>query len=177
MEKISIKEVSKISIIGGPGTGKSTLSKKLSKVLNLPVYHLDSFNYKDNWIERDKLKRDEMILNIINNEKWITDGTYRSTLSERLKKSDLVIFLDYTTLAKLKGIILRYIKGKGKEKEDIPGCKERMNLNFIRFTLEWNKKKRKNILNYLDNIDKSKVLVFKRRKDLNKWYRENFIQT
>ena len=47
MEEISIKEVSKISIIGGPGTGKSTLSTNLSRVLNIPNYHIDSFNYED----------------------------------------------------------------------------------------------------------------------------------
>ena len=100
MEEISIKEVSKISIIGGPGTGKSTLSTNLSRVLNIPNYHIDSFNYEDDWVKRDEKERDMMILDILNNEKWIIDGTYRSTLEERLKKSELVIFLDYNTFAK-----------------------------------------------------------------------------
>lgn len=174
MEKVDIKKVSRIVIIGGPGTGKSTLSKNLSKVLNIPNYHIDSFNYKDNWVERDKKERDEMVLNILDNEKWIIDGTYRSTLEERLKKSELVIFLDYNTFAKLKGIVFRYINGKGKEKFDIPGCKEKLDFEFIKFTLKWNKNKRKDIFKYLNNVDKNKVLIFSRRKDLNKWYRNQF---
>ena len=174
MEEISIKEVSKISIIGGPGTGKSTLSTNLSRVLNIPNYHIDSFNYEDDWVKRDEKERDMMILDILNNEKWIIDGTYRSTLEERLKKSELVIFLDYNTFAKLKGIVLRYIRGRGKEKFDIPGCKEKMDLEFIKFTLKWNKNKRKDIFKYLNNGDKNKVLIFRRRKDLNKWYRNQF---
>ena len=150
MEEISIKEVSKISIIGGPGTGKSTLSTNLSRVLNIPNYHIDSFNYEDDWVKRDEKERDMMILDILNNEKWIIDGTYRSTLEERLKKSELVIFLDYNTFAKLKGIVLRYINGKGKEKFDIPGCKEKLDFEFIKFTLKWNKNKRKDIFKYLN---------------------------
>lgn len=174
MEEISIKEVSKISIIGGPGTGKSTLSTNLSRVLNIPNYHIDSFNYEDDWVKRDEKERDMMILDILNNEKWIIDGTYRSTLEERLKKSELVIFLDYNTFAKLKGIVLRYIRGKGKEKFDIPGCKEKLDFEFIKFTLKWNKNKRKDIFKYLNNVDKNKVLIFRRRKDLNKWYRNQF---
>ena len=52
--------------------------------------------------------------------------------------------------------------------------KEKMDLEFIKFTLKWNKKKRKDILKYLNNVDKNKVLIFKRRKDLNNWYKREF---
>ena len=31
----------KIIVIGCPGSGKSTFSKKLNKVLNIPLFHLD----------------------------------------------------------------------------------------------------------------------------------------
>ena len=31
----------KVSIIGGPGTGKSTLANNIGKVLDVPIYHLD----------------------------------------------------------------------------------------------------------------------------------------
>ena len=41
--------VNKISIIGGPGTVKSTLANNLGKELNLPVYHLDGIHYLDNF--------------------------------------------------------------------------------------------------------------------------------
>ena len=34
--------------------------------------------------------------------------------------------------------------------------------------------KRKDIFKYLNNVDKNKVLIFRRRKDLNKWYRNQF---
>ena len=36
------------------------------------------------------------------------------------------------------------------------------------------KNKRKDIFKYLNNVDKNKVLIFRRRKDLNKWYRNQF---
>ena len=174
MEEISIKEVSKISIIGGPGTGKSTLSTNLSRVLNIPNYHIDSFNYEDDWVKRDEKERDMMILDILNNEKWIIDGTYRSTLEERLKKSDFVIFLDYNTFAKLKGIISRFIKGRGKEKFDIPGCKEKMDWEFLKFTLNWNNTKGKIIKDVLARNTDKNVLAFKTRKELNRWYEIEF---
>lgn len=41
----------KIAIIGCPGSGKSTIAKKLHERLNIPLYHLDQYywlpEYKD----------------------------------------------------------------------------------------------------------------------------------
>lgn len=166
--------VQKVSIIGGSGTGKTTLANSLGKEMNLPVYHMDGMNYYENWVERDKKERDNMILQIIKKEKWIIDGTYRSTLEERLQKSDLIIYLDYSTFAQLKGVMQRFFKSKGKERQEIPGCKERLNWNFLIFVIKWRKKKREFVLNIVNKIDKEKVVVFKNRRMLNKWYKKNW---
>ena len=51
----------RISIVGGSGTGKSTLCDILAKKLNLPAIHLDAINFEANWVEIDKNKRDKII--------------------------------------------------------------------------------------------------------------------
>jgi len=169
-----IKNINKISIIGGPGTGKSTLSNNLGKVLNLPVYHIDGLHYLENWQIRDKNERDQIILDTIKNSKWIMDGTYHSTLEMRVQNSDMIIFLDFSMIARLKGILSRYFKNSNKEKPEIPGCKEQLNLEFIKFTINWNKTKGKTINSVLEKYTNKKILVFKNRKSLNKWYEKNF---
>lgn len=168
------KNTSKISIIGGPGTGKSTLANNLGKELNLPIYHLDGINYLEKWEIRDKKERDKIILEKINGDKWVMDGTYRSTLESRIKKSDMIIFLNYSTLAKLKGIFSRYLKNKGKEREDISGCKEKMTLDYIKMTIIWNKTKRNMINQVLEKHEDKQIRIFKNRRELNKWYEMNF---
>ena len=168
--------INKIVVVGGPGTGKSTLAKNLGKQLNLPVYHIDGINYFANWKPRDTDERDKIILEKINEPKWIIDGTYKSTLEQRIQKSDLVIFLKYSTLARIKGILTRYIKQKGKEKQEIPGCKEKMDLEFIKFAFFWNKTKMEAIEEVLKNNPNKEVLIFKNRRKLNKWYKEKFKQ-
>ena len=40
----------RILILGSPGTGKSTLSRELSHILQLPVYHLDQLFFEANWV-------------------------------------------------------------------------------------------------------------------------------
>ena len=135
----------RICIIGESGTGKTTLSNNLSKELNLPVYHIDGIHHLENWKERDKKERDRLILEKASQEKWIIDGTYRSTLQQRLEKADYVIYLDYFTMAQVIGVLKRFIKNHGKEKDEIPGCKEKMSWEFLWFVIKWRKDKRKQL--------------------------------
>lgn len=164
----------RICIIGGSGTGKTTLSNNLGKELNLPVYHIDGIHHLKDWKIRDKEERDKIILEKVAETKWIIDGTYRSTLQQRLEKADSVIYLDYSTFAQIIGVLKRFIKNHGKEKEEIPGCKEQMNWNFFLFVLNWRKNKREEILEKINIIDNNKVYVFNNRKQLNKWYKNTF---
>lgn len=170
------EDVNKISIIGGSGTGKTVLADNLGKVLNLPVYHIDGIHHLANWEIRDKEERDKIILEKIEEPKWIIDGTYRSTLKQRLEKSDLIIYLDYSSIAQVKGAMGRFIKNHGKEKKEIPGCKEQMSFKFFFWVLNWRKNKRQDVIDSLEGIDKAKILVFTNRKKLNKWYKASFGQ-
>lgn len=171
-----IKTANKISIIGGTGTGKTTLSNNLGRVLNLPVCHIDGIHHLENWGIRNNDERDKIILEKVNEDKWIIDGTYRSTLQQRLDNADLVIYLDYSSIAQVKGIMGRYIKGHGKEKPEIPGCKEKMSFEFLMFAMNWRKNKRNEIMEKVNKIDANKVLIFKNRRELNKWYIQEFNQ-
>ena len=97
--------MNRICIIGGSGTGKTTLANNLGKQLNLPIYHIDGIHHLPNWEIRDKDERDKIILQKTDEERWIIDGTYRSTLKQRLEKSDYIIYLDYSTFAQVKGAL------------------------------------------------------------------------
>lgn len=162
----------RISIIGGSGSGKSTLCSILSKELNLPAIHLDGINFDSNWVEIDKSKRDNIIVNKALEDKWIIDGNYTKTLKNRLERADLIIWLDYSTFALLKGVLKRIFKSINKERPEIPGCKERFDFNFIKYVITYNKKKRYIIVENLADIPKEKILIFKNQKKLNKWLKD-----
>lgn len=163
----------KICIIGGSGSGKTTLANNLGKVLDIPVYNIDAIYYLKNWQKRDKKERDNIILDKINTTKWIMDGTYSSTLDARINAADLVIFLDYSSFARFTGVLKRFIKNHGKEKAEIPGCKEKIDIDFIKILLKW-KKKRVNIVEKINKVKNNKIVIFKNRKQLTKWYINQF---
>ena len=162
----------RISIVGGSGSGKSTLCNILSKELGLPAIQLDAINYEPNWVEINKTERDNMILSKAQDDKWVIDGNYNKTLKERFDKADLIIWLDYSTLKQLHGILKRYFTTRNSERPEIPGCKERLEPEFIKYVLTYNKKKRPVILDYLKDVPKEKVLIFKHQKDLNAWLKD-----
>lgn len=61
-----MKNINKISIIGGSGTGKTTLANNLGNELNIPVYHIDGIHHLENLEIRDKAERDKIILEKVN---------------------------------------------------------------------------------------------------------------
>lgn len=161
----------KICIIGG--SGKTTLAKNLGEILDIPVYNIDGIHYLKNWQTRDKKERDNIILDKINTTKWIMDGTYSSTLDARMDAADLVIFLDYSSFARFTGVLKRFIKNHGKEKAEIPGCREKMDIDFIKILLKW-KKKRVSIMEKIAIVNNDKIVILKNRRQLTKWYINQF---
>ena len=98
----------------------------------------------------------------------------RNNTNKRIKDANMVIFLKYSWMARLKGILSRYFKLKGKEREEMPGCKEKLEWKFVKFTLNWNKKYLKFVNELLEKYKDKKIIVFKSRKKLNEWYEKEF---
>ena len=85
-------------IIGCPGSGKSTLSKKIGRITKYPVLHLDYIYHIDNFkhISREELKL--MVERFASShDQFIIDGNYGGTLEWRLQFCDTVILLDIET--------------------------------------------------------------------------------
>ena len=164
----------KIQIIGYSGAGKSTLGKMLKNHYNLPILHMDSLNFLNNWVERDRKEFNEIVdLFLNNNESWVIDGNYFRISTKRYEQADLIIYLKYNRLTCLKGVIKRYKKYKNSSRPDMAsGCKERLNFSFIMWVLFTGRtKKRRKKMNEVVKNAKS-ALIFKNRKELNNYLKE-----
>lgn len=93
-KEINFLSFKRINVIGCPGSGKSTVSKHISKLTGYPIFDLDNIVYDGNCNRLDKYKTELAIDNILQKEQFIIDGTYTSTLKKRLLAIDLVVIID-----------------------------------------------------------------------------------
>lgn len=84
----------KIIIIGSPGSGKSTFSRKLRDVTGLPLFYLDMLWHLPDRTNVSREEFDRRLSEILSGEKWIIDGNYQRTLELRLRECDTVFLFD-----------------------------------------------------------------------------------
>jgi len=86
-----MKNPKKIAIVGNAGSGKSTLSQKLHRILNIPVFHLDKYFWKPNWAHPDPDEYKIIHDNLCESGEWIIDGNNLRLLEYRIQRADIVI--------------------------------------------------------------------------------------
>ena len=161
----SFKEIynfKKISIIGCPGSGKSTLSVQLAKILNLEAIHLDKIYWKPYWVNISKEEFDEKHDEILKKESYILDGNYYRTISKRLEKCDLVIYLDYDSQVCIDSYIQRVKDGSIKD-FITENCVETLDEDFNNYISSYNEKNREN--NYKKIYDSNIKYIILNNRD------------
>lgn len=158
----------RIIIIGCGGAGKSTLARKLGEVLDLPVVHLDKLFWKPGWVETSHEEFDALLAQELAKDHWIMDGNFNRTMPERMKRCDTIIYLDFSRLACLMGVLKRIITTYGKVRPDMgEGCPERIDLEFLKWVWNFNKNKRKSYYELLNSLGDKQVYILKNRREVN----------
>lgn len=155
----------KIIVIGCPGSGKSTFSRKLNEIINIPLYHLDMMYWNKDKTIVEKTVFYENLDKVLQSDKWIIDGNYQSSMEKRMKQCDTIIFLDYSVDVCLEGIKER----RGKERSDIPWVSHEDDLDFIEFIKNYNTNNKPIVLDLLKKYSNKNIYVFSNRDEADKF--------
>lgn len=155
----------RILVIGSGGAGKSTLARRLGERLGLEVIHLDSHYWKPGWVEPPKDVWRETVEELSGRESWVMDGNYSGTLDVRLAACDAVVFLDLPRAVCLWRVMKRLVMYRDERRPDMAeGCREKLNLEFIRWVWGYPKRSRPKIVRRLEEHARDKQIVWLRSR-------------
>ena len=165
----------KIAILGYSGSGKSTLAKFLGDKKQIPVLHLDTVQFVEDWQERNKEEALSLVAKHLAGNNWIIDGNYTNFYQqERLEAADQIIFLQFSRWASLKRVIARRIKYHNKSRPDMAqGCHEKIDLDFFWWVVYQGRSKEKRA--HFEDLKRryaNKSLTIKNQKELDIFYQK-----
>ncbi len=111
----------RISIYGsGSSVGKSTLAVILGAKYDLPVVHLDQiYHLPTQWIWRPKEEYTALHDAEIQKERWILEGNYSDTVTQRFERSDTIIYIDMNRFGSAYRFIKRHYADVNNQKKQL----------------------------------------------------------
>ena len=154
----------KIYIIGPPASGKTTLSKVLSKIYNIKRYELDKLVFDDdnNHIRRDDETIKKMFNDILSKDSFIIEDVGRSKFIKGLEKCDKIYYISLNKRDIYKRVIRRWLnRRKGKEEYNYKPTLLQL-IDMFKIVNSYYKKEKKK-LNYINRF-KEKVIYLDKDK-------------
>ena len=158
-------KLQKIIVIGSPGSGKSTFSRRLRDITSLPLYHLDMIWHKPDRTTVSREEFDKRLSEILRTDKWIIDGNYQRTIEIRLEKCDAVFLMDYPLEICLAGAAARV----GTKRDDLPWVEDELDEEFRQWIVDFPNEQLPQIYQMLDKYSGKNIIIFKSRQEANEY--------
>jgi adenylate kinase family enzyme len=162
----TFEDMERIAVIGCGGSGKTTLSRRLGGLLELPVIHIDG-HY---WREVDGVRIESTPgqwrachRELVAGDRWVIDGMKLGGIEERLAAADTAIFLDLPTVSCLWGIIRRRSRFRGRNLPEL-GVYDRITWPFIAWVSSFRRRQRPRVLQLLAASDRDVIVLRSRRE-------------
>ena len=148
----------RIHILGGPGSGKSSVAAKIAATFGIAAYDLDDLFWDPAaptyGVRADKEQRDQALAALMRQESWVIEGAYYKWLTPSFERADLIVLLTPSVWLRDWRLVKRYVlqlggKSASRKKETFASL-----LNL----LHWNHTYEKNVL------VPARALLFRLRK-------------
>ncbi len=149
-------------IVGSGGAGKSTFSRKLRDLTELPLYHLDMIYHKSDKTTISKEEFDKELAKLVAKDAWIIDGNYNRTLEVRMKECDTLFLLDFPVEVCLQGVRSRI----GKPRVDMPWIETEEDAEFMQWIRDFSINGLPRIYELIEKYKNSiQVIIFRSREE------------
>lgn len=119
----------RVVVIGTSCAGKTTFSRALSKLLDLPHFELDELHWGPNWTPYPDFR--QRVERAVAEERWVTEGNYSTVRELTWGRAELVIWLDYEMGVVVKRALKRTIYRAWTKEPMWAGNRESWRLSFF----------------------------------------------
>lgn len=154
-----LSNANRVLVIGCSGGGKTTLSQQISLGRSIPLISIDrDVRWLPGWQERDRVQQRAILSSMVEQERWVMDGSGASTFDIRLPRTELVLWVRVPRYVALSGLASRVVRNYGRVRPLMAeGCPERFpDMEFLSYI--WNFEKR-HTPKFIQEIDKHGVSV------------------
>lgn len=159
-----IQKSSKIYITGSVASGKTTITKELRKALSIPSYELDLIVHPTPKIKNSSEKQKEIIDEIDLLEKWIFEGTNRTSYNYLFNMADLVVIIEPPLIIRIIRVLTRHIKQNLRIEPTSYTPNIKMLINMFKW-LSGYQKNRNRLLTELNEKYPNKLYIIKNNSD------------
>lgn len=122
----------RISVVGVPGSGKTTLGRRLADAIGVPFVELDSMVHQSDWEELDADRLRARLSAAIDGDGWVVDGNYGQVRDLVWERADTVVWLDLPRRVVMRRVIVRTVRRTLTREELWNGNREPLT-NFYRW--------------------------------------------
>jgi adenylate kinase family enzyme len=99
----------RILVIGGMGSGKTTLARRIAKASGIPLHHLDEIARVGggNGPARPESERSAAVHRLAESPRWIVEGIHLGWTEPLMRTADVIVWLDHVSWRRASGRILR----------------------------------------------------------------------
>lgn len=148
----------RILVLGSSGSGKTTFSTKLARVLQLETIHLDAHFWMPGWIPTPASQWRERVCELVANQAWVMDGTYEDSLELRIPAADCIVMIERSRIGCLYRVLKRKLTIEDHCRVDAPSGQP-LDLAFLRYIWQYPKVTAPIVLDRIDRFGPSTPVV------------------
>lgn len=99
-----------MSVVGCPGSGKSTLGRALARQLGVPFVELDGIFHQPGWHDLPREEFQARVTDIASTTSWVIDGNYSAVRDLVWARADTVVWLDLPRRTVMRRVVRRTLR-------------------------------------------------------------------
>lgn len=100
----------RVSMVGSPGSGKTTVGRRLAARLEVPFIELDSIFHQRNWADLPRETFRARAREVLDTDGWVVDGNYSAVQDLVWQGADTVVWLDLPRRVVMWRVTLRTVR-------------------------------------------------------------------